>query len=241
MDLHDNLLAGTTGRFVNFIGGILVTLLGATGAVIWWPGIKHWRRSVTIDWKAHFQRFNWNLHSALGIWSIVFILLWGVSGIYLAWPEPFHALLDSLDPTAPSSTKLRVGDHLLYWLAQLHFGRFAGWYVKALWTVLGLVPAVLFVTGALMWWNRVLLKRGRQWHGVADAWASTGVEAVAPQMKRVNPRLSVPRTSVVTADSARWGCADGAAPSSLPDVFFTLSTDAHPARVWYAVLRIPRL
>ena len=47
---------------------------------------------------------------------------------------------------------------LLYWLAQLHFGRFGGRYVKAIWTILGLVPAVLFVTGALMWWNRVLRK-----------------------------------------------------------------------------------
>src|SRR5262249_37424482 len=27
---------------------------------------------------------------------------------------------------------------------------------KALWTVLGLIPVVLFITGAVMWWNRVL-------------------------------------------------------------------------------------
>jgi uncharacterized iron-regulated membrane protein len=28
--------------------------------------------------------------------------------------------------------------------------------VKWLYVILGLVPAVLFVTGAIMWWNRVL-------------------------------------------------------------------------------------
>jgi uncharacterized iron-regulated membrane protein len=38
----------------------------------------------------------------------------------------------------------------------LHFGRFSGWPVKALWTVLGLAPALLAITGTLMWWRRVV-------------------------------------------------------------------------------------
>jgi uncharacterized iron-regulated membrane protein len=38
----------------------------------------------------------------------------------------------------------------------VHFGRFAGVKTKALWAVMGLMPPALFVTGALMWWNRVL-------------------------------------------------------------------------------------
>jgi uncharacterized iron-regulated membrane protein len=45
---------------------------------------------------------------------------------------------------------------VLYWLAQAHFGRFAGVPVKTTWTVIGLAPAALFVTGLLMWWKRVL-------------------------------------------------------------------------------------
>jgi uncharacterized iron-regulated membrane protein len=32
--------------------------------------------------------------------------------------------------------------------------------VKYLWVVLGLVPAVLFVTGGITWWARVVRKRG---------------------------------------------------------------------------------
>ena len=27
------------------------------------------------------------------------------------------------------------------------------------WAIVGMVPAVMFVTGALMWWNRVLRRR----------------------------------------------------------------------------------
>ena len=38
VDLHDNLLAGETGRLLNGIGGIFFTVLIVTGAWLWWPG-----------------------------------------------------------------------------------------------------------------------------------------------------------------------------------------------------------
>jgi uncharacterized iron-regulated membrane protein len=31
--------------------------------------------------------------------------------------------------------------------------------LQALWAVVGLVPAIMFVTGLIMWWNRVVRKR----------------------------------------------------------------------------------
>jgi hypothetical protein len=31
--------------------------------------------------------------------------------------------------------------------------------MKLIWAVFGLAPAVMFVTGAVMWWNRVLRKK----------------------------------------------------------------------------------
>ena len=48
VDLHDNLLSAERGRFVNGVGAICMTLLCLTGAVVWWPGINHWRRSRTF-------------------------------------------------------------------------------------------------------------------------------------------------------------------------------------------------
>src|SRR5262245_7239001 len=36
VDLHDNLLAGTTGRAVNGIGALLFLSLVSTGAILWW-------------------------------------------------------------------------------------------------------------------------------------------------------------------------------------------------------------
>jgi uncharacterized iron-regulated membrane protein len=155
--LHDDLLAGEKGRRVNGYGAIVLTVLCVTGLVIWWPGISNWRRSLTVDLKSNWKLFNWNLHSAVGFWSFLLVLLWAVSGIYLAFPNPFQDVVDHYQPLESiKNNQARLGDQVLQWLSRLHFGRFGGWPIKALWTVLGLIPLILFITGAVMWWNRVL-------------------------------------------------------------------------------------
>ena len=146
---------------LNGIGAILCTLLACTGAILWWPGIREWRRSLAIDWKRKGYGFNWSLHNTVGFWMLSFILLWGISGIYFSFPEPFNATVDFFEPLNDSSTAARLGDHILFWLARLHFGRFSGLTVKAIWTLLGLAPAVLAFTGGLMWWQRVARKKPR--------------------------------------------------------------------------------
>jgi uncharacterized iron-regulated membrane protein len=157
LDLHDNLLLShDAGRDANAAGGILLVLMTMTGIVIWWPGSGKWRSSLGIQVSAGLKKFNWSLHSFLGIWCIVFVFMWGLTGIYLSIPNVFDDVAEYLDPATPMSRKATFGDQFLYWLAQLHFGRFAGLSVEILWTVLGLVPLALFATGALMWWNRVL-------------------------------------------------------------------------------------
>lgn len=149
--LHATLLAGATGRTVNGIGGASLTLLCLTGAIIWWPGVKHWRRSLTVSWGAHFPRINWDVHSALGFWCFFFVLLWGVSGVYFAFPHWFDALL-LIDPAD------RFTDQALFWLSALHVGRFNS-LTKAVWAVTGVVPAVLAFTGAFICCRRVIYKK----------------------------------------------------------------------------------
>ena len=155
VDLHDNLLFQDIGRKVNGAGAILLTVLCITGAVIWWPGIVSWRRSLVANWTGNWKRFNWGLHSALGFWSFAFVFVWAVSGIYLVFPDPFTAVIDYLQPDE-AQRGLRAGDEVLRWVARLHFGRFAGWPIKTLWFLIGFAPVILFITGAIMWWNRVL-------------------------------------------------------------------------------------
>jgi uncharacterized iron-regulated membrane protein len=155
-DLHDNLLYEPVGRVVNGIGGIATILLCFTGAVVWWPGAGKWRRALTVSWKADAKSFNWALHRAMGIWSIVFIFLWGLSGVYLAVPEPFETAVAFLDPAGGSGKKAPLAERALSWLARLHFGRFGGISTKLIWTLFGIAPIALVITGTWMWWNRVI-------------------------------------------------------------------------------------
>lgn len=189
IDLHVNLLSGRTGRTLNGIGAIFTTVLALTGAVIWWPGVQNWRNSLMVRRESNWKRFNWSLHSVVGIWTLAFVLVWGVTGIFVVFPKPFEtavnlfaplnfyrldvstASADKLTPPRSATTPLvprgnrreapierTLGDKILRWLYYLHFGNFAGSGVKTVWVVCGLAPVVLFVTGFLMWWNRVLSK-----------------------------------------------------------------------------------
>ena len=148
VDFHTCLLLGSTGRIVNGVGALSLLLLCLTGAVIWWPGTKHWRRSLTVEWSARFPRLNWDLHSALSFWCFGFVAIWGLSAVYFVFPEQFEVLL-LFDPAN------RFTDRALFWLSQLHFGRF-GWFAQAAWLVLGLVPAVLAFTGVFICCRRVI-------------------------------------------------------------------------------------
>ena len=133
----------------------------------------------TSNWKL----FNWQLHSVIGFWMLPVVFLFGVVGTYAGFPRPFQVLVNKIAPLdvyriepqasirAPMNfipvdaattrprfvrPKLSTGDQIIRWFSYLHFGNFGGWLSKAVWVIIGLAPAFLFVTGVLMWWNRVL-------------------------------------------------------------------------------------
>jgi uncharacterized iron-regulated membrane protein len=182
LDLHDDLLAGRAGRKVNGIGALLLVVLSFTGIVVWWPGVKTWRRSLTVHRNVGWRRFTWDLHSMMGFWSLGFIVMFAISGAYLGNPEPFQDLADWLEPLTSANAGVRIVDKAIYWLAYLHFGRIGGIGIpctvrsglcdratKSVWALLGLTPAAMFVTGAVMWWNRVARKRKGEPFGTRQA------------------------------------------------------------------------
>jgi uncharacterized iron-regulated membrane protein len=170
LDLHVNLLAGETGRFVNGLGAGFLTILCLTGAVIWWPGAAAWTRSLVVGIRSGWKRMNWELHSALGFWTFLLVLMWAVTGVVVSIPEPYWTFVDYVEPypdfdNLPEGYRFerRLGDQAFRWIARVHFGTFGGGWIKGLWVVLGLAPGALFVTGALMWWNRVPGPRLARW------------------------------------------------------------------------------
>ena len=194
LDLHVNLLAGPKGRIVNGVFAILLTLLVITGAVIWWPGVMNWRRSLVVNPRAGWKRLNWELHSAIGFLTFAFLFMWALTGVYLVFPTPFQSTIQrflpldyykmvaddappaSMAPIVPvadegsrSIPKRRrpvfhysAGDKIIRAFYALHFGNFAGLGTRIVWALFGLTPVLLFVTGAIMWWNRVLSREARR-------------------------------------------------------------------------------
>jgi uncharacterized iron-regulated membrane protein len=171
IELHDDLLAGKRGRLVNGAGALLLVVVALTGIVVWWPGIKTWRRGLTLHRNVGWQRFTWDLHRMVGFWTFGVILLFALSGAYLSSPETFQDLADRIEPVTDANSRSRIVDQVIYWLAYLHFGRINGIGIpcrgpglcdqttKAIWAFFGLAPAGMVVTGAVIWWNRVVRKK----------------------------------------------------------------------------------
>ncbi|HEX5228145.1 MAG TPA: PepSY-associated TM helix domain-containing protein, partial [Bryobacteraceae bacterium] len=128
------------------------------------------------------KRFNWELHTVIGFWTLPLMLMFGLVGVYAGFPAPFQTLvnkiapLDFYRPVPDAALRTRAtfvavstpaprrrfqprystGDEIIRWFSYLHFGNFGGWWSKTIWVIVGLAPAFLFVTGFLMWWNRVV-------------------------------------------------------------------------------------
>ena len=157
VDLHDNLLAGTTGRAVNGVGALLFLALTITGAIAWWPGVGRLGHSMVPGKPAKSARFARRLHNAVGIWTLALMLLWAITAVYFAFPDPFEWTIDYFDEDLTDGE--RPGAGFVRTVVNLHFGRAWGMPVKLAWVALGMVPAVLFVTGIITWWVRVMRRR----------------------------------------------------------------------------------
>ncbi len=178
--LHDELLLGETGRRLNGIGSALVGLVAVTGVITWWPTWASRRRggrarpSVT-------RSMNAAAHRVLGMWSLGLMLVWVVSGLYFAFPEPFDVAASFVS----GDDLTGIGYQVLNWLTFLHFGRFSA-AVQIVWVVVGVLPAVLVVTGVGMWWTRRVRRSvvrtpagaARQWAGPLWTARATSVALV---------------------------------------------------------------
>ncbi len=157
VDLHADLQAGRTGRAINGAIGLAVVLLFLSGAIVWF---KRGRRYLIVHRQGGWQRQTRQLHGMLGFWTFAILMIWAVSGVYLALPTQFFAFMDFLFP-AQDDYNLRV-DSMTAWLANMHFGRFGGMGIRWTWIILGLAPAILFITGFILWWKTTVKPWRRQ-------------------------------------------------------------------------------
>lgn len=103
-DLHFDLLAGRTGRLVNGVGALLLLVMCITGSVIWWPGLAQWRRGFTVDFRRSWKRVNWDLHSALGVWTLALTAMWAITGANFTFGRQIRAMVNWASPLSVVST-----------------------------------------------------------------------------------------------------------------------------------------
>jgi uncharacterized iron-regulated membrane protein len=81
------------------------------------------------------------------------------------------------------------GIRLVRDIAPLHYGTLAGDWSRILWLIMGLMPPVLFLSGALMWWNRVLSKYWKRLRAPRPMFAPQPASCAVPGRDRVQSGL----------------------------------------------------
>ncbi|TAN05712.1 MAG: PepSY domain-containing protein [Rhodanobacteraceae bacterium] len=116
LSLHTQLALGARGAIANGIGGALLFLMALLGIVLWWPGIRIWKRALKINWRARWAGLNFDVHRTFGFWCFLLIAMWGITGVYFIFPKAVQGAISAFSSTAslkevPSNWK--PGDRVL--------------------------------------------------------------------------------------------------------------------------------
>ena len=152
LDLHTELVGGETGRTVNGALALGLVFMALSGVLLW-------TRRRARERSGSLRR----LHLTVGIGAAVFVLMWGITGVHLAFPALTPGVVERVAPFDETSLEPWVGDTISYWLSYPHFGRFGGvlpgcgrgdWCdegLKAAWALIGLAPVFLAGSGLALW------------------------------------------------------------------------------------------
>ncbi|TAE17375.1 MAG: PepSY domain-containing protein [Bacteroidetes bacterium] len=83
IQFHETLFLGDVGKEIIKWNVLIFFFLCITGLVLWWPKQKRFlRQALTIKWNAKFKRVNWDLHSVLGFYALIILVLISATGIF---------------------------------------------------------------------------------------------------------------------------------------------------------------
>jgi uncharacterized iron-regulated membrane protein len=88
---------------VNGVLAAFLLLVNLTGMVVWWPGIRGWTLALLVDFGRNWRRVNFDLHRAVGFWTLAIVSFWGVSGVYFGWSREVRALVERISPVISAS------------------------------------------------------------------------------------------------------------------------------------------
>ena len=101
-NLHFDLMSGRTGRTVNGIGAGCILVMCLTGVVIWWPGRQQWTRGFIVRTGRDGRRLVWELHRAVGIWSVLFLVMSALTALSFVFSAHFRAVVNTISPLTVS-------------------------------------------------------------------------------------------------------------------------------------------
>ena len=82
----------------------VLTFMAVSGLVLWWPRKGMWRHAFWVRKGARGLRFHVEFHHAVGFWGSVVLLVMGVSGLYLVFPETFRESAEIVLPSERASS-----------------------------------------------------------------------------------------------------------------------------------------
>ncbi|MDW7695729.1 PepSY-associated TM helix domain-containing protein [Flammeovirgaceae bacterium SG7u.111] len=86
LNLHRFLLAGDVGKLINGTGILIFVYMLFSGLILWFPKkLKQLKQRLTIRWRARFYRLNYDLHSVLGFYTLLLLLVISLTGLYVSF------------------------------------------------------------------------------------------------------------------------------------------------------------
>lgn len=85
-DIHRRLTAGDNGKAITGASTLCLLVLCLSGLYLRWPRrVWNWRVWLTFDTQLKGRSFLWGLHSVAGTWTLVCLLLAGLTGLFWSY------------------------------------------------------------------------------------------------------------------------------------------------------------
>lgn len=110
-DLHASFQGGLAGhKIVGWLGVVLI-LFSLTGLYVWWPVGRFAKRHFLVKTGAGAPRLELDLHRAAGFYSLILMIVLGLTGFMMVHPGPMVSLVSSVSTLAqPTPTSIHGGD-----------------------------------------------------------------------------------------------------------------------------------
>ncbi len=88
--VHIRIGSTDIGKILVEIAGVEMLLMIPTGIWLWWK-----KKQFEIGWKSSGLRINWNLHSVVGIYTVLFFTLATITGFFISFEKPLYWITKS--------------------------------------------------------------------------------------------------------------------------------------------------